>query len=89
MNTLRKIILAVMLVLPTLLFAGEAVNINTADKEALMTIKGIGERRAEAIIAYRKEHGEFKSVEQLADVKGIGVALVESNRNNLSIEDAK
>ncbi|MFB3090857.1 MAG: ComEA family DNA-binding protein, partial [Gammaproteobacteria bacterium] len=71
----------------TLLFA-ETVNINTADKESLMTsIKGVGETRAEAIIAYREQNGPFKSIEELAEVRGIGASIVEANMDNLSIED--
>lgn len=47
------------------------IDINTAGKEALMTLKGIGESRAEAIIAYRKEHGPFKQIEDIMLVPGI------------------
>ncbi len=47
------------------------VNINTASKEELMTIPGIGETRAEAILAYRQKHGLFTSIEELKNVEGI------------------
>ncbi len=47
------------------------LNLNTATKEELMTINGIGEVLAERIVAYREEHGGFKSVEELKNVKGI------------------
>ena len=64
------------------------MNINTADKDALMSaIKGVGEKRAEAIIAYREQNGPFKSIEELAEVRGIGASIVEANMDNLSIED--
>lgn len=87
MEIIKKILLAVCLLIPTLLFA-EAVNINTADKEALMTsIKGVGEKRAEAIIAYREQNGSFKSVEELAEVRGVGQSIVEKNMDNLSVAD--
>ncbi len=87
MEIIKKTLLAVCLLIPTLLFA-ETVNINTADKEALMTsIKGIGEKRAEAIIAYREQNGSFKSVEELADVRGVGPSIVEKNMDNLSVTD--
>ncbi len=87
MEIIKKTLLAVCLLTPTLLFA-ETVNINTADKEALMTsIKGVGETRAEAIIAYREQNGSFKSVEELADVRGVGPSIVEKNMDNLSVTD--
>lgn len=62
-----------------------AININTADATMLASLNGIGERKAMAIIDYRKQHGPFKSVEQLTEVKGIGDALVEKNRSRISI----
>lgn len=89
MKILRKLIFATLFIIPTLLLAGEVININTADKETLMSIKGIGERRAMAIIQYRNEHGPFKSIDQLADIKGIGKVLVDANRNNLSADQNK
>lgn len=48
------------------------IDINTADRDALMTLKGIGEKKALAVIAYREEHGGFESTEELMKVKGIG-----------------
>jgi len=87
MEIFKKSLLAICLLIPTLLFA-EVVNINTADKDALMSaIKGVGEKRAEAIIAYRKQNGPFKSIEELVEVRGIGASTVEANMENLSIED--
>jgi competence protein ComEA len=87
MEIIKKTLLAVCLLIPTLLFA-ETVNINTADKEALMTsIKGVGEKRAEAIIAFREQNGSFKSVEELAEVRGVGPSIVEKNMDNLSVTD--
>ncbi len=64
----------------------QAVNLNTADTEALTTLKGVGIKKAEAIIAWREANGAFGSVEQLLEVKGIGVAILDDNRNNLRIE---
>ncbi len=89
MGNVRSCILAVLLTLPTFLFAGEIININTADKEVLMSIKGIGEKRAEAIIAYRDQNGSFKSIEQLADVKGVGLTVVDNNREILVVKEEK
>jgi len=50
-------------------------------------IKGVGEKRAEAIIAWREQNGQFKSVDELASVTGIGSAIVEENRANLTVGD--
>jgi len=86
MDIFRKTLLALLIVVPALLYAGEAININTADKAALMSIKGVGEKRAEAIIAWREQHGPFKSVDDLASVSGIGPAIVDANRNQLTTE---
>ena len=47
------------------------VNINTANKDTLMTLAGIGEAKAEAIIRYREEHGGFQSIEEIKEIEGI------------------
>lgn len=64
----------------------EIVDINTADANTLATaIVGIGPAKAEAIVAYRNEHGPFKAIDDLALVKGIGSATIAKNREVLSI----
>ncbi|PSF12611.1 ComEA family DNA-binding protein [Marinobacter shengliensis] len=62
------------------------ININQADVATLATLNGIGESKAEAIVAYRTENGPFQSVEDLANVKGIGARTVERNADRLSAE---
>lgn len=47
------------------------VNLNTADRNQLMTLTGIGESRADAILAYRSEHGKFQKIEDIMKVSGI------------------
>lgn len=67
--------------------AGAPININTADEAALAAgLKGVGEARAKAIVAYRNEHGPFKTVEELTEVKGIGDAVIEDNRTNIVLK---
>jgi competence protein ComEA len=89
MDILRRCIVVVLLSLPALLWAGDTININTADKTTLMTLKGVGEKRAEAIIAYREQYGPFKNIDQLAEIDGIGRVFIDSNREVLVIEDRK
>jgi len=57
------------------------VNINTAKAmEIAQLLKGVGLRKAEAIVAYRSKNGKFKSIDELAKVKGIGVKTIAQNR---------
>lgn len=85
MKILRIILLSLLLSTSLHLYAADAVNINTADRTTLMTIKGVGEQRADAIIAYRKKHGPFASVDELVHVSGIGRSTVDSNRESLTV----
>lgn len=65
----------------------KAVNINTADAATLADgLVGVGQSKAEAIVAYRKEHGAFKSPDQLAEVKGIGDKLVQKNHDRIVVK---
>jgi competence protein ComEA len=62
------------------------VNINTADEAALTSLKGIGSVKATAILEYRQKNGPFKTVDDLAKVKGIGDKTVSKLRDQLSVE---
>ena len=73
-------ILAIIILSIGLLFG--AVDINTADKKELMSLNGIGAKKAEAIIKHRKENC-FKNVNSLSIIKGIGNKTIEKNRDNL------
>ena len=61
------------------------ININTATKEQLMTLKGIGESRAEDIIAYRESNQGFKSIEDIMNVSGIKDALFNKIKDNITV----
>lgn len=61
------------------------VNINTADAQTLTQLKGVGLKKAEAIVAWRKTNGQFKTVEQLTDVKGIGESILKANKDKITI----
>ncbi|WP_454781216.1 ComEA family DNA-binding protein [Legionella sp. WA2022007384] len=61
------------------------IDLNSADLSTLTgSVKGIGKKRAEAIIAYRKSHHGFKSLEELAEVKGLGQHFMTANRDKLN-----
>jgi competence protein ComEA len=63
------------------------VNLNTANAETLQKeLSGIGAGKASAIVAYRNENGSFTSVDELIEVKGIGKAILDKNRDKLAIE---
>lgn len=63
------------------------VNINTANAETLQKeLSGIGAGKANAIVAYRDENGSFTSVDELIEVKGIGKAILDKNRDRIAIE---
>lgn len=61
------------------------ININQADEAQLTQLKGIGPKKAQAIVAYRVAHGPFQDIESLADVKGISPDFVQQHRDELSL----
>lgn len=62
------------------------VNLNQADKPALMEIPGIGERLAQRIIEYRKEQGDFKEIEELKKIRGITGYRYEKTKDSFCIK---
>jgi competence protein ComEA len=68
--------------------AAPAVNVNTASVEELQVLPGIGESRARAIVERRRTKGAFESVEQLAEIRGIGPAMVERLRPLVTLKGA-
>ena len=77
---MRKLLLAFAMWLALSGLAMAAVNINTATKEELTSLKGVGEKRAQDIIDYRIKNGNFKSVDDLEKVPGIGPGLMKQIR---------
>ena len=65
-----------------------AVNLNTASKAELEAVKGIGLKKAEAIIAYREKNGSFKTVDDLKNVNGFGDKSVANMRSELTVDGA-
>ena len=62
------------------------ININRALKQELMELPGIGESKAERIIAYRQAHGDFTSCEEVMNVNGIGEAMYENIKDHITVE---
>ena len=64
------------------------VNVNTADAATLAAeLAGVGNKTAEAIVAYREEHGPFESLDDLKMVKGIGDKIIEKNKDSILFSD--
>ena len=63
----------------------DVININTANKERLMKISGVGKTKAEAIISYREKNGDFKSKEDITKVKGIGKSTFEKIKDKIEV----
>lgn len=71
-------------------WAAQPVNVNSASAEEIAeSLKGVGLSKAEAIVVYRSEHGEFKHVDELVNVKGIGIRTVDINREFILLENSK
>ncbi len=90
MKIMKAVVLSVIMfctgsLYSSLIWAGE-VNINSADAPTLAAeLKGIGDKKAQAIVEYREQNGPFSSVEDLQKVKGISVKTIENNRKDLSL----
>jgi competence protein ComEA len=84
---IRALVLSLLLVGSAV--ASEKVNINTADAATIdRVLLNVGPAKAEAIVAHRKANGAFKSAEQLALVKGIGLKTIEKNRDRIVVGGA-
>ena len=71
------------------LYASNLININTATAKEMTVLKGIGNKIAEKIVAYREAHGDFSSIDDLAKVSGISTKTVEKNREKMTAEVKK
>lgn len=93
-NNALKLLLLIGVLFVTPLFFGSGaaisavvVDINQADTATMIANwKGIGEKKAKAIVAYRKKNGPFADINDLADVKGIGEGLIKNNRKYMSVK---
>ncbi len=67
----------------------ERINVNSASREELMKLKGVGKVTAGRILDYRASHGAFSSPDELAHVKGVGTKVVIDNRDRITVEDER
>jgi len=66
----------------------QPVNVNTADAMTISeSLKGIGQKKAEALVKYRTENGPFKTINDLTNVSGIGAKTVENNSADILLSD--
>ncbi|MCK5481733.1 MAG: helix-hairpin-helix domain-containing protein [Gammaproteobacteria bacterium] len=85
MRTIKSILVVLAMLVSVASFAGP-IDINSADASTLASaIIGVGESKAIAIVEYRDAHGPFASVDDLSNVKGIGMKTVDKSRRNLMV----
>ena len=71
-------------------WAAQPVNVNSASVEEIAeALKGVGLSKAEAIVNYRNANGRFKHIDELVNVKGIGIRTVDINREYILLENSK
>lgn len=84
---LRRLFFAISLVLMSAVALAKPLNINTAnEKEIAKTMYGVGPSRAKAIIKFREANGEFKTLDQMTQVRGVSTAILEKNRDKIAVE---
>jgi competence protein ComEA len=89
-GSMKKLTKGVLLLLALLAFpVFAAVNINTATQSELEGVRGLGPAKAKAIISYRESNGNFKSLDELDNVKGFGKASIEKLKEELSVGPEK
>lgn len=87
-HTLIALFLALTLAAPVLAETAP-VDLNTATAEELAdALNGVGLARAEAIVAYREENGGFEHIDELVNVRGIGLATVDRNRDRMTVGES-
>ncbi len=86
MTNLKSVLLALILGLVSATGWASPIDINTATAEQFAaTMKGVGPNKAQAIVQYREQHGPFKRVEELTQVRGIGKKTIEVNKTVITV----
>lgn len=81
-------LLACLLTLPV--WAAGSVNINTASAEEISAaLNGVGLSKAEEIVRYRETHGAFAHIDELVNVKGVGMKTLDKNRDNITLQEVQ
>lgn len=92
MNTIRNRMITFLsaMALSVAALAGQPVDINSANAETLSdSLDGVGLSKAQAIVAYRNQNGPYQHADELVNVKGIGIATVDKNRNYILLNADK
>lgn len=82
---MKKLLLSLFMLLAFSGITYAAVDLNTATKAELEAVKGVGSAKADAILEYRKQHGAFKSVDELSEVKGFGEKSVKKLNGEFTV----
>ncbi len=86
MKWIQMILMSLLLSVSAL--AAQPVNVNTADAQTIAdSLSGVGLSKAQAIVAYREAHGTFKHVDELVNVKGIGLKTIDKNRGFILVTE--
>ncbi len=85
--TLVTVALMMAWAVPALADKSEIVNINTATRDQLMTLDGVGDKYADRIIEYREKNGLFQNPEEIQKVKGIGQKIYDANKDRIVVKD--
>jgi competence protein ComEA len=71
-------------------WAAQPVNVNSASAEEIAeALKGVGLSKAEAIVSYRNSNGQFQHIDELINVKGIGIRTVDINREYIMLDNSE
>jgi len=84
---MKHIFLIFSLILSFSVWANEVININDATQKELESLKGVGPVIAERIVHYREIHGQFSSLHNLEQIKGISSNWVEKHKHQLALSD--
>jgi competence protein ComEA len=86
MNLFKILLASLLFAFAGAAMSADVIDINSADAKTLEALNGIGPAKAAAIVEYREANGPFATIEDLANVKGIGLRTVELNRSAMTVD---